>query len=200
LRNRIGSAIRREKLWEFFGLIAILVGTSALVAAQNAREKLLPVTFTGGYETDPRDHGRPVNLIASALGVPEKVFREAFTHVAPAAAGGRPEPGQARLNKQALLRVLGPYGVTNEQLDSVSDYYRYNPERGEMWRCAPAKAFAIVVGGVVTGFKITNPGSGYSSPPMVSIPGMNGFKAKVTLVFSKRFDTNGSVSAITKAR
>ena len=29
----------------------------------------VPVVFTGGYETDPRDRGRPVILVASALGV-----------------------------------------------------------------------------------------------------------------------------------
>lgn len=196
MRNRIGSAVRREKLWEFFGLTAILVGASALVAAQGSHEKIVPVSFTGGFETDPRDHGRPVVLIASALGVTEKVFREAFTHVTPAAAGDRPEPGQVRQNKEALLSALGPYGVTNERLDAVSDYYRYNPSRGEMWRSTPAKANAIVVDGVVTVFKITNPGSGYSSPPKVTVPGMGAFKA--TLRFTKRFDTNGSVSAITK--
>lgn len=196
MSNRIGSAARREKLVEFFGVTGVLIAASALVAAQNPPEQRLPVTFSGGYETDPRDSGRPVVLIASALGVSERVFRGAFAHVTPAAAGDRPEPGQVRLNKEALLRSLGQYGVTNDLLDSVSDYYRYNKSRGEMWRHTPATAYAIVSNGTITGFNVTNPGSGYSSAPAVSIPGMGSLKVKVTLTFSRRFDSNGSIGAI----
>src|SRR5690242_9418425 len=74
------------------------------------------VLISGGHETNPVDHGRPVILIASMLGVPQEVFREAFSGVSPAGAGQEPNPIQVRLNKSALLDVLGPYGVTNDQL------------------------------------------------------------------------------------
>ncbi|NBQ65466.1 MAG: hypothetical protein EBT95_08050 [Verrucomicrobia bacterium] len=40
------------------------------IHAQNRSELTrVPVVFSGGHETDPRDHGRPVVLIAGALGV-----------------------------------------------------------------------------------------------------------------------------------
>src|SRR5205823_915861 len=117
--------------------------------AAGAGETRVAVRFTGGHETDPQDHGRPVALIAAALGVPAEVFRAAFRNVRPAPAGQEPEPGQVRQNKEALLRALGPYGVTNERLDTVSNYYRYNRSRGEMWPTAPATADATVRNGVV---------------------------------------------------
>ncbi|HZK82980.1 MAG TPA: hypothetical protein VFC46_17990 [Humisphaera sp.] len=47
----------------------------------------VPVTLTGGFETDPRDHGRPVVLIAAALNVSSDIFRDAFSHVTPPPAG-----------------------------------------------------------------------------------------------------------------
>jgi hypothetical protein len=108
------------------------------------------VTFTEGYETDPRDGGRPVVLIAAALNVPSEVFRKAFSAVRPARAREQPEPEQVRRNKQALTSNLGPYGVTNDWLDTVSNYYRYNRSQGQMWRITPATAYAIVRDGVVT--------------------------------------------------
>jgi hypothetical protein len=157
----------------------------------------VPVTFSGGHETDPRDRGRPVVLIAAALGVPSDVFREAFTHVRPAPAGRRPDPEQVRRNKEALMEALGPYGVTNKRLDTVSDYYRYVRRRGELWKTRPAAAYALVKDGKVTSFVITDGGSGYSSPPTVSVRDVKGVEAKVKLSFSKQFTKNGSVSAIT---
>ncbi len=95
----------------------------------HSAETQAPLLFSGGYETDPG--GRPVVLIAGALGVSPEVFREAFSGVRPARGGETPKPEQVRKNKAALLRVLAKYGVTNERLDEVSDYYRYNPRRGE---------------------------------------------------------------------
>ncbi len=88
------------------------------------------VEISGGHETDRRDRGRPVILVASALGVPAKVFREAFSHVHPAPAGTRPDPEQVRANKDALLSALSKYDVTNDRLDTVSNYYRYVRRRG----------------------------------------------------------------------
>ena len=169
---------------------------AAAQQAKGGEESRVPVVFTGGYETDPQDHGRPVVLIAAALGVPTEAFREAFRHVKPAPAGTEPQPDQVRQNKAALLQALGRYGVTNDRLDEVSNYYRYNRSRGEMWRNTPAAAFATVRNGVVTGFTITNPGSGYSSVPQVSVPGVSGLRATVTLSFSKEFRRNGAIGAV----
>ncbi|BCM89485.1 hypothetical protein IAD21_01331 [Abditibacteriota bacterium] len=154
------------------------------------------VTFSGGHDTDNRDGGRPVVLIAAALGVPEEVFREAFSHVHPADPGRGPTGDEARANKRALMQALAPYGVTNERLDEVSNYYRYNRSRGEMWPTTDAVAYALVKNGKITGFDITTPGSGYSSLPLVSIPGFQTVPS-VTLAGSKDFEANGSVARIT---
>src|SRR5690606_8516516 len=91
-----------------------------------------PVVFTKGHEIGRNDFGRPVVLIAAGLGVSPEIFRKAFSGVTPAK-GRRPTREEARKNKTALLKVLAPHGVTNARLDEVSDYYRYHPERGELW-------------------------------------------------------------------
>ena len=155
------------------------------------------VTISGGFDTDPRDKGRPVILIASALGVPEDVFREAFSHVKPAGAGQEPDPQQVNLNKKALLDALGPYGVTNDLLDKVSNYYRYNGSAGETWPRTPATATAILTNGVVTGFTIINPGAGYTSIPTVTVTGAGDVTAVASISYTKDFATNGAVTAIT---
>ena len=159
----------------------------------------VPVVFSGGHETDPRDHGRPVALIAGALGVQPEVFREAFSHVRPAPAGTAPEPDQVRENKAALMSALARYGVTNERLDEVSNYYRYRREKGEMWPTRPAVAFAILDRGAVTHFIVVNGGSGYSSPPTISVPGTTVRATKAVLSFDRSFDKNGSVARITES-
>jgi hypothetical protein len=156
----------------------------------------VPVKFSGGHETDRRDHGRPVVLIAAALGVSPAVFREAFSHVRPAPAGSRPSGEQVRKNKDALLSALGPHGVTNDRLDEVSDYYRYVPRRGELWPTKPAAAYAEVERGKIVHFVVTKGGSGYSSPPAVSVPGFEDVPVKVELSYGKKFDGNGSVAGI----
>jgi hypothetical protein len=138
-----------------------------------------------------------VNLIAGALGVPPGVFREAFSHVQPAPAGSQPQPGQVRQNKTALMNALGKYGITNERLDQVSNYYRYRSESGKLWPTQEASAVALVRAGKVTAFEVTNGGSGYSSAPSVSIPAAGAPAVKVQLSFGKDFDKNGSVKALT---
>ena len=156
----------------------------------------VPVTFTGGHDTDPRDRGRPVILIAAALQVSPDVFRAAFSKVKPAPAGQQPEPDQVRKNKAALMAALGPLGVTDERLNEVSNHYRYQRSRGEMWPTVEATAYATVSNGVITGFTITNPGSGYSSPPAISLQGMPDTHATASLSFDTDFSKNGSVKEI----
>ena len=168
-----------------------------LAAPKDPDPSHVAVTFTGGYETDPRDHGRPVVLIAAALNVTSDVFRKAFSNVKPASGGREPEPAQVRLNKQTLMQSLSPYGVTDDRLNEVSNFYRYSAIRSQMWRNTPATAYATVHDGVVTGFTITNPGAGYSSPPKISVAGMPDVAATVALSYGTDFKTNGSIKEIT---
>ncbi len=64
-----------------------------------------PVQISGGHDIGKNDFGRPVALIAAALGVKPDVFREAFSGVTPARGRG-PTGDEARKNK-AALRSLG---------------------------------------------------------------------------------------------
>jgi hypothetical protein len=175
------------------GAYQLTSGAGGAGAVASAAEGV-QVTFTGGHATDPRDGGRPVVLIAAALGVPTEVFREAFSHVSPAAAGHEPDPAQVRANKAALLKVLAPYGVTNEALDRVSNYYRFNGRAGETWPQTPATATAILTNGVVTELIITHPGAGYSSAPEVVLPG--GATAAVSVAFGTDIASNGSLTSL----
>lgn len=176
----------------FLGGVALMFVVAGSVLG--AEEKL-PVTFAGGHDTDRRDRGRPVVLVAGALGVTPEVFRQAFSGVTPAHGRG-PSPEEARRNKSALMKVLAPHGITNDRLDEVSNYYRYRPEKGEMWPTTEAKAHAVVVGGKVTKIVITEPGSGYSSLPTVSIQGMKDVSLNVTLKYGSEFKKNGAVGSI----
>ena len=184
-------------------LSLLSVGCSAQTATTELPTDVtrVPVVFAGGHETLGVDRGRPVVLIAAALGVAPEVFREAFSRVHPAGpdAGG-PTEAEARQNKDALLGALGKYGVTNERLDEVSNFYRYPPGRGGVWKNTPAKANALVKNGVITGYEVTDGGAGYSSPPTISVAGMDTANANVELSFGQDFDTNGAVRAIKTGR
>ncbi|MDB6139213.1 MAG: hypothetical protein JWO94_2285 [Verrucomicrobiaceae bacterium] len=180
--------------------LVIAAASLSFAQAQSNNPKVItrvPVVFSEGHETDGKDGGRPVVLVAGALGVPAEVFREAFTHVRPARAGEQPEEHQVRENKAALMKALGKYGVTNDKLDAASNYYRYVRSRGELWPTKPAVANAVVRDGVVTGIELINGGSGYTSPPVVTVPNIGGVTVKVELAYGKKLATNGSVSAIT---
>ena len=186
-------------------LIAVLACLSPLAWAQTTNApgtstaidtSKVPVTFTGGYDTEGVDRGRPVILIASALNVPPEVFRKVFSGVKPAPAGSQPESDQVRKNKQVLLDGLSPYGVTNERLDEVSNYYRYRRSDGEIWRHMDATAYATMRNGEVVSVTITNPGAGYSSPPRISIPGIDQVRFKAILSFGTDLATNGSIKEI----
>jgi hypothetical protein len=177
-------------------LVLFMVSASNGQSSSSTADGRVPLVFSEGHETNPRDRGRPVVLVAGALGVSEDVFRDAFSHVRPAKVGTTPDPEQVRKNKSALMDALRKYGVENERLDTVSNYYRYVRSRGEMWPTTPATGYAQVVEGKVTTFVITSGGSGYSSPPKVNVTGMPGVTAEATLSFSKEFTANGAVSAI----
>ena len=177
-------------------LIPFAAVTFALMPTPSrAAETKVPVTISGGHETDPRDHGRPVVLVAGALHVKPEVFREAFSSVTPAK-NGKPSGEEARKNKQALMKVLGPHGVTNDRLDEVSNHYRYRPQEGEMWPTSEAKVVAIVEDGLVKRVEVTSGGSGYSSAPKLTIKGHESTKLEAELAFDKDFKKNGAIKAI----
>jgi hypothetical protein len=152
------------------------------------------VLLHGGHEIPRGDHGRPITLIAPALGVKDDVFREAFSGVTPAK-NGKPSGDEARKNKAALLKVLAPYGVTNERLDEVSNYYRFRPQNGELWPVIPAKFEAVMRDGKLEKIKIIEPGAGYSSVPKINVVGSEA-KFKVTLSHDKDLKKNGGIATI----
>ena len=179
------------------GCCLIAAGIALMHHASAADDPKYPVTFAGGHDYDKkRDHGRPVVLIAAALEVTPDVFREAFSGVKPAKGGGGPSEEEARKNKAALMNVLKPHGVTNERLDEVSNFYRFRPQNGELWRVAAAKAHAIVENGKITQIVVDEPGYGYSSPPTATVPGMGNAALKVTIRFAKDLKKNGAVDTI----
>jgi len=172
----------------------IILATTAWSQA-NAVTRV-PVTISGGHQTDPRDHGRPVVLVAGGLGVSPEVFHDAFSRVHPVAPGSYPDDQRARQNKEVLLGALSRYGITNQQLDAVSDYYRYQPGSGQLWPTKPAKIQAVVQNGIATSFEITDGGSGYSSQPTLSVPGYHIGPVQVNLSFGKDFSKNGSIASV----
>ena len=179
------------------GLLFLVFGLTFSHAPHRSDITRVPVVFSGGHETDPRDHGRPVVLIAGALGVPPEVFRDAFSHVHPANPEKGPGPAEAQANKAALLATLGKYGVTNERLDQVSDYYRYVGRRNELWPTQPAAAYAMVQNGKIVSYEIVNGGAGYTSNPDITVPGFPGDRI-AELAYGNSFETNGSIRSIRK--
>ncbi len=167
--------------------VGVLLGTKSNITAQ----------VSGGHDTNPVDNGRPVILIANALGVPETVFREAFSHVRPAPGGEAPDPRQVDRNKEALLTPLGPYGVRNDRLDEVSNYYRYRPETGELWQHRDAQIRVSVVKGKAPQVTVEDAGAGYSSLPVITVPGHPEFRVSARLRFTRDLATNGSLEAVT---
>lgn len=177
------------------GLLAFTPTFGANAGMKQSAETKVPVTFTGGHEIGRQDYGRPVVLMGPALGVTPDVFRRAFSGVTPARGRG-PSPEEARQNKDALMKVLAPYGVTNERMDEVANYYRFRPDRNELWPTTPAKAYAVVVAGSLKRIVVTEPGSGYSSPPDVRVEEVKGVALKATLHFDKDLKKNGGIAAI----
>jgi len=183
----------RFPVWAGLGIFALAASLAG--ANMHAAETKVPVTFSGGHETDPKDGGRPVVLVAAALEVKPEVFRQAFSSVRPAK-NGKPSAEEARSNKAALMKVLQPCGVTNERLDEVSNYYRYQPQRGDLWTNTPAKAYAVVEGGKIKEVVVTEPGSGYSTPPKATVQGLETVPLKATVQFAKDLKKNGAVSSV----
>lgn len=153
------------------------------------------IIFAGGFATDPEDEGRPVALIAAALDIEPQVFRAAFKNVVPAK-DGEPSEAEKKANKKALLDALREHGVTNEQLDKVSDFYRYRPQAGEIWEHRMPKAKATVRNKQVQKIVVSDAGFGLNSIPTATIHGYEKIPLKVELKQSTDLDKNGSVKVI----
>ncbi|GAB1644691.1 hypothetical protein KRMM14A1259_51140 [Krasilnikovia sp. MM14-A1259] len=153
------------------------------------------VTLSGGFELRSHDYGRPVPLYASMLGVEPDTFRQAFSGVHPDPSHD-PSGAEQETNKAALLEVLAQHDVTNERLDEVANYYRFNDSKNETWPRRTAKVYAIVKDGKVTGFRLDDVGVGYTYPPTVSVSGHPEVRATVRLAFTKDFATNGHVESV----
>jgi hypothetical protein len=185
------------------GVCAATAGIGAAhgsTAPSASAARTVTVTISGGHATKAVDNGRPVVLVAGALGVPPKVFRHAFSLVTPAPAGTEPDPAQVDRNKAALLGVLGPYGVSNDQLDRASNHYRYDRGAGGSWPRTAALLKATVAGGRIVRLTIVRGGSGYSSMPALTVPGVAGVRIRATLAFSRQFAANGRISALSIRR
>jgi hypothetical protein len=167
---------------------ALSTGASAKVTV---RAQIL-----GGHERKSVDHGRPVILIAAALRVREQVFRDAFSHVRPGSAGQEPDPEHVIRNKQALLDALGSFGVTNDRLDEVSNYYRYRPDSGDLWSHEDAIVEVTFEGKRVSKISVVARGSGYTSLPRIMVPGHPELKLIVTLSFGPDLLSNGSIRRV----
>jgi hypothetical protein len=177
-----------------FSILAFALGTAS------GAETQVPVTFTGGHDIGKNDHGRPVVLIAAALEVKPEVFREAFSGVTPAHNNGGPTQEEARKNKEALMKVLKPHNVTNDRLDEVSNFYRFQPQKGNIWKNTPAKAHAIVEDGKIKQIVVTEAGAGYSTPPKATVEGMGMVELKVTVQYDKDLKKNGAIASIEVAK
>jgi hypothetical protein len=175
--------------------LAVVAGWTAAATHAASPRRTVQVTLSGGFEIRSNDYGRPVPLYASMLGVSPDVFRQAFSGVHPDR-GHAPTQAQQQANKDALLRVLGPYGVTNDAMDRVADYYRFDSSRGETWPRRAARAEATITGGKVTAIRVIDPGVGYTYPARVAVPGFPKVRATVELVFTRDFRTNGHVGRI----
>lgn len=187
----------KPSLGRCFGALQILCTILPAFALAEEAPQRIPVVISGGHETDPRDHGRPVALVAGGLGVTPEVFRQTFSGVHPVAPGSYPDQGRARENKSVLLASLSRYGVTNERLDKVSDYYRYQPGTGRLWPTKPASIIALVKNGEVISFEVIDGGSGYTSIPSLSVPGVKCPPVTVRLQFGTDLRSNGSIGSVT---
>jgi hypothetical protein len=194
-----GTAVETHAAgFSFLGLLTVAAAFAS--QARAAGEEKVPLMITGGHETDPRDRGRPVAVVAGALGVTADVFRKAFSQVRPAPVGTEPEPAQVRRNKEVLFGALKPYGVTNDELDRVSDFYRYVPGRGRLWPVKAAAGYALFKDGAFQSIAITDPGYGYNASPNVSVPGHPELSLKATLAFGRDLRKNGSIATIAQVK
>src|SRR4051812_12519391 len=188
-----GSSKSHHLTFHIACLVTLL--TTMMAMTSRAEETKVPVTFSGGHELGKNDFGRPIHLMAAALGVKPEQFRKAFSGVTPARGRG-PTGEEARRNKQELMKVLAPLKVTNERMDEVADYYRFRPQKGELWPTKPAEAHAILNGGNIKEIVVTEPGSGYNTPPKAAIEGFKNVRLETKLKYDTSLKKNGGVESV----
>jgi hypothetical protein len=176
-------------------VMCLTLSMTIMAKTSRAEETKVPVTFSGGHELGKNDYGRPITLMAAALGVKPDEFRKAFSGVKPARGRG-PTGEEARRNKDALMKVLGPLKVTNERMDEVANYYRFRPQKGELWPTKPAEAYAIVDGGKIKEIVVTEPGSGYNTPPKATVEGFKNARLETKVKYDTNLKQNGGVESI----
>lgn len=181
-------------------VIAVLITLCATTGGiARAGEQQLPLQFAGGHDLARHDYGRPCALMAAALGVTTDQFRQAFSGVKPAR-GREPSDEERRRNKEALMSVLSPLGVTNERMDEVANFYRFRPQNGELWPHREAVGYAVVDRSVVKRLVITDGGFGYNTPPTVTICEMPAVRLEAKLSFDKDMRKNGAVASVTPVK
>lgn len=182
--------------WLLFGGVGLLVLTGCTSPVQHRDARVVTASLVGGFDIRAGDYGRPVPLYAGMLGVTPDNFRRAFSGVHPDTAHD-PSTAEQQVNKVALMSVLSQYRVTNDQLDRVANYYRFDSTAGQTWPHRAARVEATIVDGKVTKIRILDAGVGYTYPPQLVIPGFTSVRAAATIVFTNSFDTNGHIGAIT---
>jgi hypothetical protein len=65
-----------------------------------------------------------------------------------------------------------------------------------LWKTTPAKAHAVVEDGKIKQIVVTDPGSGYSTPPKATVQGMENVKLKVVVRFVKDLKKNGAIESV----
>ncbi len=153
------------------------------------------ITISGGHETNPVDGGRPVYLIGSMLGITGEQFRDAFSYVTPEENGHLNEE-TAQANKAKLLGQLEQYGLTNDEIDRATNYYRYYPEGADIWPYTHAVLTATISNGNVISFEIVSGGDGYTSDPIITVDGYGVIPVNITISLTNTFATNGAITAI----
>jgi len=154
------------------------------------------ITISGGHETDDIDAGRPVFLIGSMLGITGEQFRDAFSYVTPEE-NGHLNDETAQANKVKLLAQLEPYGITNDEINSVTDYYRYYPGDINIWPYAHVVLDATISNGTVTSFKVISGGHGYTSNVTIVVDGYGNIPVNAIISYTDSFETNGAIDTIT---
>lgn len=154
------------------------------------------ITISGGHETDDIDAGRPVFLIGSMLGITGEQFRDAFSYVTPEE-NGHLNDETAQANKVKLLAQLEPYGITNDEINRVTDYYRYYPGDTNIWPYAHVVLDATISNGAVTSFEVTSGGHGYTSNVTIVVDGYGNIPVNATISYTDSFETNGAIDTIT---
>ena len=91
--------------------VASVPGTPAAAKSRSTAAKI-----TGGHvDRSARQRAAGRARRGGARACRRRSSAQAFSAVTPAGAGQEPDPAQVQANKAALLKVLAPYGVTNER-------------------------------------------------------------------------------------